>query len=150
MTITGSLKRKKAKNFQLTKTFNLYCKVTRSILFNFELFGPKVTDISIKFPFFKQSENPCLIVLLTETVYCLWLGYRISANIFRRNYPFLNLTLSTVTFGHSTYRRWNYSREEIIPGNTVCDFSNFMQWSPFIIPYWIFVIHIIKYKLANC
>ena len=28
--------------------------------------------------------------------------YRISANSFRGNYSFLNLTLFTVTFGHST------------------------------------------------
>ena len=40
----------------------------------------------------------------------------ISANIFRRNYPFLNLN-----FGHSTYRCGNYSREETIRGNTVYD-----------------------------
>ena len=42
--------------------------------------------------------------------------YRISANSFRGNYSFLNLTLCTVTFDHSTYRCGNYSREEIIQG----------------------------------
>ena len=40
--------------------------------------------------------------------------YRISANSFRGNYSFLNLTLCTVTFDHSTYRCENYSREETI------------------------------------
>ena len=30
--------------------------------------------------------------------------YRIAANSFRGNYSFLNLTLCTVTFAHSTYR----------------------------------------------
>ena len=39
-------------------------------------------------------------------------NYRISANSFRGNYSFLNLTLCTVTFGDSTYRCRNYSREE--------------------------------------
>ena len=42
--------------------------------------------------------------------------YRISANSFRRNYFFLNLTLCTVTYGYSTYRCGNYSREETIQG----------------------------------
>ena len=42
--------------------------------------------------------------------------YRISANSFRRNYSFLNLTLCTVTFVNSTYRCGNYSREETIQG----------------------------------
>ena len=41
-------------------------------------------------------------------------AYRISANSFRGNYSFLNLTLCTVTFGVSTYRCGNYSREETI------------------------------------
>ena len=45
--------------------------------------------------------------------------YRISANSFRGNYSFLNLTLCSVTFGHSTYRCRNYSRAETIRGNTV-------------------------------
>ena len=40
--------------------------------------------------------------------------YRISANSFRGNYSFLNLT-----FDHSTYRCGNYSRAETIRGNTV-------------------------------
>ena len=43
------------------------------------------------------------------------LSYRISANSFRGNYSFLNLIK-----GHSTYRCGNYSREETIRGNTVC------------------------------
>ena len=42
--------------------------------------------------------------------------YRISANSFRGNYFFLSLTLCTVTFGYSTYRCGNYSREETIQG----------------------------------
>ena len=40
--------------------------------------------------------------------------YRISANSFRGNYSFLNLSLCTVTFAYSTYRCGNYSREETI------------------------------------
>ena len=44
-------------------------------------------------------------------VYCI---YRISANSFRGNYSFLNLALCSVTFGHSTYRCENYSREKTI------------------------------------
>ena len=43
-------------------------------------------------------------------------AYRISANSFHGNYSFLNLTLCTVTFGYSTYRCGNYSREETIQG----------------------------------
>ena len=46
----------------------------------------------------------------------LWNNYRISANSFRGNYSFLNLTLCSVTFGHSTYRCGNYSRKESIQG----------------------------------
>ena len=42
--------------------------------------------------------------------------YRISANSFRGNYSFLNLNLCTVTFGYSTYRCRNYSREDTIQG----------------------------------
>ena len=45
--------------------------------------------------------------------------YRISANIFRGNYSFLNLTLCNVTFGHSTYSCGNYLRAETIRGYTV-------------------------------
>ena len=45
--------------------------------------------------------------------------YRISANSFRRNYSFLKLALSTVTFGDSTQKCGEYSREETIRGNTV-------------------------------
>ena len=41
---------------------------------------------------------------------------RISANSFRGNYSFLKKTLCTVTFGLSTYRCGNYSREETIQG----------------------------------
>ena len=43
--------------------------------------------------------------------------YRISANSFRGNYSFLDLTLCTVTFDLSTYRCGNYSRAETIRGN---------------------------------
>ena len=57
--------------------------------------------------------------LLTYLSNIKW-RYRISANSFRGNYSFLNLTLCTVTFGHSTYRCGNYSRAETIRGNTVC------------------------------
>ena len=42
--------------------------------------------------------------------------YPISSFSFRGNYSFLNLSLCTVTFDHSTYRCGNYSREEIIQG----------------------------------
>ena len=42
--------------------------------------------------------------------------YRISANSFRGNYTFLKLTLCTVTFGDSTQKCGNYSREESIQG----------------------------------
>ena len=42
--------------------------------------------------------------------------YRISANSFRGNCSFLNLTLCTVSFGDSTYRCGNYLREETIQG----------------------------------
>ena len=44
------------------------------------------------------------------------INYRISSYSFRGNYSFLNLTLCTVTFNHSTYRWGNYSREETIQG----------------------------------
>ena len=43
-------------------------------------------------------------------------SYLISGNSFRRNYSFWNSTLCTVTFGYSTYRCGNYSREETIQG----------------------------------
>ena len=46
--------------------------------------------------------------------------YRIS----RGNYSFLDLTLCTVTFDHSTYRCGNYSRAETIRGNTVISIVN--------------------------
>ena len=59
----------------------------------------------------------------------LFPGYRISVNSFRGNYSFLNLTLCTLTKGHSTYRCKNYSREETIRGNTVCaHFNNLNLW----------------------
>ena len=70
--------------------------------------------------------------------------YRTSANSFRGNYSFLNLTLCTVTFHHSTYRCGNYSREETIRGNTVHmggQFSNFaVQIGP---------VQYIKYSIAR-
>jgi hypothetical protein len=57
------------------------------------------------------------------------LAYCISADSFCGNYSFLNLTLCTVTFVHSTNRCGNYSREETtysraetIRGNTVSIF----------------------------
>ena len=45
-----------------------------------------------------------------------WKEYPISANSFCGNYHFLNLTLCSVTFGHSTYRCGNYSREQLFKG----------------------------------
>ena len=51
--------------------------------------------------------------------------YRISANSFRGNYSFLNLTLCTVTFDHSTYRCGNYSREETIQGRKLFKGGNY-------------------------
>ena len=41
-------------------------------------------------------------------------NYRISSYSFRKNYSFLNLILCIVTFGYTTYRCVNYSREETI------------------------------------
>ena len=58
----------------------------------------------------------CLLTISTNNKQSYFHEYRISANSFRGNYSFLNLTLSTVTFGHSTYRCGNYSREETIQG----------------------------------
>ena len=54
-------------------------------------------------------------------------------------YSFLNLTLCTVTFGHSTYRCGNNSREETIQGqklfaatyNFLPNKSNFLLWKLF-------------------
>ena len=40
-----------------------------------------------------------------------WFITYLSANSFRGNYSFLNLTLCTVTFAHSTYRCGNYLRK---------------------------------------
>ena len=59
--------------------------------------------------------NLTKLQFLNDKIY----SYRISANSFRGNYSFLNLSLCTVTFDHSTYRCGNYSREETICGNTV-------------------------------
>ena len=55
---------------------------------------------------------------IMSTMYhlCPLFIYRISANSFRGNYSFLNSTLCTVTFHHSTYKCGNYSREESIQG----------------------------------
>ena len=47
---------------------------------------------------------------------------RLTVDRYFREYSFLNLTLCTVTFGNSTYRCGNYSREETIRGNTVTRF----------------------------
>ena len=43
--------------------------------------------------------------------------------VFPRIVSFLNLTLCSVTFGHSTYRCGNYSRADTIRGNTVFTIS---------------------------
>ena len=71
-----------------------------------------------------------------KTFYCNYLDqsiyisglikYRISANSFRGNYSFFNLTLCTVTFDHSTYRCGNYSREETIQGRKL--FAEIRYW----------------------
>ena len=50
----------------------------------------------------------------------IWRIYHISANSFRGNYSFLNLTLFTVTFGNSTYRCGNYSRGKLFPEIRYC------------------------------
>ena len=55
-------------------------------------------------------------------------NYRISANIFRGNYSFLNSTLCSVTFGHSKYRCGNYSRVETIRGITVSVYFSISEW----------------------
>ena len=57
-----------------------------------------------------------IIALLTKMSEGTLLEYRIFANSFRGNYSFLNLTLCTVTFVHSTYSCGNYSREQTIQG----------------------------------
>ena len=46
--------------------------------------------------------------------------------VFRGNYSFLNLTLCTVTFAHSTYRCGNYSREETIQGRKLYEEIRYM------------------------
>ena len=51
-----------------------------------------------------------MVNLPLKLVYCIF------KNSFRGNYSFLNQTLCTVTFDHSTYRCGNYSREETIKG----------------------------------
>jgi hypothetical protein len=61
--------------------------------------------------FFSKSEN-----LRNAVTVCTFLQLPISANSFRGNYSFLNLTLCTVTFDYSTYRCGNYLREETIQG----------------------------------
>ena len=60
--------------------------------------------------------SKCVSKCLSKYLSKYLLKYRISANSFCRNYSFLNLTLCTVTFGYSTYRCGNYSREETIQG----------------------------------
>ena len=61
------------------------------------------------------------VTFLCPSVELSWVStYRISANSFHGNYSFLNLTLYSVTFDHSTYRCGIYSRVETIRGNTVC------------------------------
>ena len=56
------------------------------------------------------------------------LNYHISANSFRGNYPFLNLTLCTVTFGNSTFMCGNYSREETIQGLKLYEEIRYTEW----------------------
>ena len=64
------------------------------------------------------------------------IGYHISANSFRGNYSFFNLTLCTVTFGRGTYRCGNYSREETIQGRKqfpeIRYFKKNQEWSIFL------------------
>ena len=57
--------------------------------------------------------------------------YRISSNSFRGNYSFLNLSLCTVTFGSSTYRCGNYSREETIQGRKLYEEIRYLRWLTF-------------------
>ena len=54
--------------------------------------------------------------------------YRISSYSFRGNSSFLNLT-----FGHSTYRCGDYSREETICGNMVCKIYTYVLLNFYII-----------------
>ena len=55
-------------------------------------------------------------------------NYRISSYSFRGNYSFLNSTLCTVTFGCSTYRCGNYSREETIQGRKLYEEIRYADW----------------------
>ena len=71
--------------------------------------------LPFKFP--QPSETMIQFLITKREDYCN--NYRISANSFRGNYSFLNLTLCSVTFGHFTYRCGNYSRAETIRRNTV-------------------------------
>ena len=75
-----------------------------------------IAETVIKFTFWDQN-------LERQRIYNTYIIqnfiYRISANSFRGNYSFLNLTLGSMTFGYSTFRCGNYSREETIRGNTV-------------------------------
>ena len=67
----------------------------------------------------KQIAFLCAEIPSTQITSVL-LNYRISANSFRGNYSFLNLTLFTVTFDlyfiNLNSCRGNYSREETIQG----------------------------------
>ena len=72
-------------------------------------------------------------------------AYHISANSFRGNYSFLNLTLCTVTFDHSTYRCGNYSRVEIIRGNTVFNIFEKSKLNK----NWNIHIYVALYALSN-
>ena len=63
-----------------------------------------------------EADIKDLKIKVCNLVISWWFIYRISSYSFRGNYSFLNLTLCTVTFVHSTYRCGNYSREETIQG----------------------------------
>ena len=61
-----------------------------------------------------EADIKDLKIKVCNLVISWWFIYRISSYSFRGNYSFLNLTLCTVTFVHSTYRCGNYSSEETI------------------------------------
>ena len=70
-----------------------------------------------------------------ECTHC-YTTYRISSYSFHGNYSFLNLTLCTVTFGHSTYRWGNYSREETIQGRKLFKGGNY-SWKYGMSAFWL-------------
>ena len=112
--------------------------------------GGKILDCYIIFGNFSEFLTPMLILGLRsyrngrfkgKRVQCVLHGlrcimfiYRISANNFRGNYSFFNLTLCTVTFSHSTYRCGNYSREESIQGRKLFAEIRYLIWKSWLPP----------------